>query len=154
MGCVSHRILQLYARWRSPWQETILRRSAFMHALNGAWSSSLRVRRLSNDTPLPRTKSWRWLHRPRPPPPPHCSAPIATKKPSDTAGYHDLGLPNESSATSVILSTARTWVTRGVKVFLEAMAHRQARTDAMINMVRSRAPVVRRRSLILSAIAR
>ena len=59
-GCVSHRILRLYARWRSPRQETILRRSDFMLSLTRAWSSSLRVGRLSNDTPRPRTKSWRW----------------------------------------------------------------------------------------------
>ena len=57
MGCVSHRILRLYARWRSPRQETILRRSDFMLSLTRAWSSSLRVGRLSNDTPRPRTKS-------------------------------------------------------------------------------------------------
>jgi hypothetical protein len=60
MGYVSHRILRLYARWRSPRQETILRRSDFMLSLTRAWSSSLRVGRLSNDTPRPRTKSWRW----------------------------------------------------------------------------------------------
>jgi hypothetical protein len=59
-GCVSHRILRLYARWRSPRQETILRRSDFMLSLTRAWSSSLHVGRLSNDTPRPRTKSWRW----------------------------------------------------------------------------------------------
>ena len=59
-GCVTHRILRLYARWRSPRQETILRRSDFMLSLTRAWSSSLRVGRLSNDTPRPRTKSWRW----------------------------------------------------------------------------------------------
>ena len=33
---------------------------------HSAWDS-----RLSNDTPLPRTTSWRWSHCPRPPPPPH-----------------------------------------------------------------------------------
>ena len=79
-GCVSRGILRLYARWRSPRQETTLRRSDNMLSLNRAWSSSLRVGRLSNDVPLPRTKSWRWSHRPRPPPPPHHSAAIATKK--------------------------------------------------------------------------
>ena len=79
-GCVPHRAIRLYARWCSPRQETILRRWDFMHTLNRAWSSSLRVRRLSNNTPLPRTKSWRWPHRSRPSPPPHHSAAIATKK--------------------------------------------------------------------------
>ena len=79
-GCVSRGILRLYARWRSPRQETTLRRSDNMLSLNQVWSSSLRVGRLSNDVPLPRTKSWRWSHRPRPPPPPHHSAAIATKK--------------------------------------------------------------------------
>ena len=82
-GCVSRGILRLYARWRSPRQETTLRRSDNMLSLNRAWSSSLRVGRLSNDVPLPRTKSWRWSHRPRPPPPPHHSAAIATKKSLD-----------------------------------------------------------------------
>ena len=85
-GCVTHRILRLYARWRSPRQETILRRSDFMHSLTRAWSSSLRVGRLSNDVPLPRTKSWRWSHRPRPSPPPHHSAAIATKRSWPTSG--------------------------------------------------------------------
>ena len=80
-GCVPHRAIRLYARWCSPRQETILRRWDFMHTLNQAWSSSLRVRRLSNNTPLPRTKSWRWPHRPRPFPPSHHSAAIATQKP-------------------------------------------------------------------------
>ena len=82
-GCVSRGILQLYARWRSPRQETTLRRSDNMLSLNRAWSSSLRVGRLSNDVPLPRTKSRRWSHRyrpiarPSPRPPPHHSAAIA-----------------------------------------------------------------------------
>ena len=80
MGCVSYGILRLHARWRSPRQETILWRSDNMLSLNRAWSSSLCAGRISNDTPLPRTKSWRWTHRPRPPPPPHRSAAIATKK--------------------------------------------------------------------------
>ena len=68
-GCVWYINLRLYARWRSPPQETILRRSDFMLSLTWAWSSSLRVGRLPNDTPLPRTKSCGWLHRSRPPPP-------------------------------------------------------------------------------------
>ena len=57
----------------------MLRRSDFMLSLTRAWSSSLRVGRLSDDVPLPRTKSWRWSHRPRAPPPPHHLAAIATK---------------------------------------------------------------------------
>ena len=58
-----------------------------MLTLNRAWSSSLRVGRLSNDVPLPRLKSWRWPHCSRPPPPPHHSAAIATKKPPLLSPY-------------------------------------------------------------------
>ena len=79
-GCVSRGTLQLYARWRSPRQETTLLRSDNMLSLTRAWPSSLRVGRLSNDVPLPRLKSWRWSHRSRPPLPPHHSAAISTKR--------------------------------------------------------------------------
>ena len=44
LGCVSQRILRLYARWRSSWQETVLRRSDCMLSLTRAWPSSLELR--------------------------------------------------------------------------------------------------------------